>query len=209
MAKKTYSKSTIISMIAVITMLMAAIANAQTGQDSRANKKEIIYLHLSIPFINSFCMKFEGQGANFKTGIFGGSVGLDYHYTKNHFIHLGASSVTHLLSVPKSNGELMTSEYISLSNNHKIKRFTIGYGFSYGKNYWDKRENGWGWLSIFPTDSKSHHAFGFTFPAYFQLTKFFNMGIIYRPTFYRPNMAEKFLYEHIVSVDVAFKIRIK
>ena len=205
---KAFPMSVKIIMIAIATILIADVANAQTERNSRANKKEKLYLHLSLPFINSFCMKLENEGTNVKTGIFGVSVGLDYHHSKNQFVHLGASSVTHLFSMPKSNGELMTSEYISLSNNHIIKKFTIGYGFSYGKNYWEKWEKGWGWLSLIPTESENHHVFGLTFPTYFQITKFFNVGIIYNPTFYRPAMLKKFLYEHVISVDFAFKIRI-
>ena len=197
-----------IIMITIVTMLFADVANAQMEMNSRSNKKEKLYLHLSLPFINSFCMKFENKGANVKTGFFGVSAGLDYHHSKNQFVHLSASSVTHLFSIPKSNGELMTSEYISLSNNHIIERFTIGYGFSYGTNQREKWENGWGWLSLFPTDSEKHHVFGLTFPTYFRLTKLLNVGIVYRPTFYRPTSAEKFSYEHVISFDFAFKIRI-
>ena len=205
---KAFPMSVKIILIAIAAILIADVANAQTEWNSRANKKEKLYLHLSSPFINSFCMKFENKDTNVKTGIFGVSVGLDYHHSKNQFVHLGASSVTHLFSMAKSNGELMTSEYISLSNNHIIEKFTIGYGFSYGKNYWEKRVKGWGLLSLIPTEIENHHVFGLAFPTYFQITKLFNVGIIYNPTFYRPTMAKKVLYEHTISIDFAFKIRI-
>jgi len=205
---KAFSMPTKIIMITMATMFIADIANAQTERNSRLNKKEKLYLHLSLPFINSFCMKVENKDTNVKTGIFGVSAGLDYHHSKNQFVNLRATSVTNLFPIPKSNGELMTSEYISLSNNHIINRFTIGYGFSYGKNQWEKWEKGWGWLSLFPTESEKHHVFGLTFPTYYQITKLLKVGIVYSPTFYRPTSEEKFLYEHVISVDFAFKIRI-
>ena len=114
----------------------------------------------------------------------------------------------------------MSSTYVSLSNNHKIQQFSLGYGLSFTKNTWNITDYGrWDYEydeqdEIIPPlikdpITKSHFAFGLIFPIYFQLSEHFNIGVVYRPTFYRPNMTDKFSYEHLISVDFAWKIRLK
>lgn len=56
---------------------------------------------------------------------------------------------------------------------------------------------------------KRNLALGFVFPTYFQFGEYFSVGVIYRPTFYRPDLTDKFAYEHLISVDFAWKIRLK
>lgn len=41
-----------------------------------------------------------------------------------------------------------------------------------------------------------------------QRSEDFNIGIVYRPTFYRPDLINKFKYEHLISIDFAWKIRL-
>ena len=174
-----------------------------------------IHLHLSLPFINSFCLKPENEARKVSTGFWGLAIGLDYYHLKNQFISLGTSGV---LGIPvlgavdySGEHELMNSLCFSLSNNHKLKRFSIGYGLSYARNTWDFRYD-----DRFdpppPTRDpikRSHNAFGFIFPTYFQIGKCFNIGVVYRPTYYRPNLTDKFSYEHLISVDFAWKIGLK
>lgn len=105
----------------------------------------------------------------------------------------------------------MSSRYASISNNHKLGTFSLGYGLSYSKNTWDFR-----YYDKFdappPTREpikKSSNAIGLIFPTYLQLGEHFNVGVIYRPTFYRPKLNDKFKYEHLISIDFAWKIRVK
>ncbi|MCL2651139.1 MAG: hypothetical protein FWD60_08985, partial [Candidatus Azobacteroides sp.] len=51
--------------------------------------------------------------------------------------------------------------------------------------------------------SKSHKAFGLIFPIYFHVEKSFYISIVYRPTF-----SNKFAYEHLISIDFAWKIEL-
>lgn len=183
----------------------------------QANNKGELDLHLSLPHINSFCLTPENEGTKLNTGFWGLTIGLDYYHSKNQFINLGISDVSDFF-VPfpaaidlSGEYELMSSKYISLSNNYRLRRFTIGYGLSYARNTWDFR-----YYDSFdpppPTREpvkKSSNAFGLIFPTYFQLGKHFNIGVVYRPSFYRPNMTDKFKYEHLISIDFAWKIRLK
>jgi len=182
-----------------------------------ANNKGELYLHLSLPHINSFRLIPENEGTKLNTGFWGLTIGLDYYYSKNQFISSGISGVSDFF-VPfpaavdiSGEYESMSSGYVSLSNNHKLKRFTFGYGLSYARNTWDFR-----YYDRFdpppPTRDpvkKRSNAFGSIYTAYFQTGDYFNIGVVYRPTFYRPKMTDKFEYEHLISVDFAWKIRLK
>lgn len=180
------------------------------------NKGEL-YLHLSLPHINSFRLIPESEGVKVNTGFWGLTIGLDYYYSKNRFINLGISGVSDFF-IPfpaavdlSGEYELMSSRYISLSNNKRLKRFTIGYGLSYARNTWDFRYYG-RFDPPPPTRDpikKSSYALGLIFPTYFQVGEYFNIGVVYRPTFYRMNIADKFKYEHLLSIDFAWKIRLK
>lgn len=180
------------------------------------NKAEL-YLHISLPYLNSFSLKPENEGTKTNTGFWGISLGLDYCYTKNKFVNLSVSCASDFfVPVPAAvdiigEYELMSSIYISFSNNHRINRFTIGYGLSYARNTWDFR-----YYNRFnpapPTREpikRSHNSYGLVFPTYFQLSKNFHFGVIYRPTFFIPKLEDKFKYEHLISIDFAWKIRIK
>jgi len=179
------------------------------------NKGEL-YLHVSLPHINSFNLRPENEGYKINTGFWGLSLGLDYSYSKNRFLNLSISGVSDFfVPVPaavhiRGKYELMSSRYISFSNNHRIKRFTIGYGLSYARNTWDFRYSGFDTQPpIREPIKRSHNSFGLVFPTYFQLSKNFHLGIVYRPTLFAPELIEKFKYEHLISIDFAWKIRIR
>ena len=183
----------------------------------QANNKGELYLHLSLPYINSFHLTPENEATKTNTGFWGLTIGIDYYHSKNQFVNLGISGVSDFfVPVPAAvdisgEYELMSSRYISLSNNHRINRFTVGYGLSYARNTWDFRY--YGRFDPPPPSrepvKKSHSAIGLIFPTYFQMGEYFNIGLVYRPTFYRPNLTNKFKYEHLISIDFAWEIRLK
>ena len=171
----------------------------ETYSTDQTNKKEKLFLHLSIsPFI-FFRMFTENEGFKVSTDIFGVSIGFDYYYSYNHFIHLEAFAFS---NYPSNNEHIMSSESANLSNNHKFGRISLGYGFFYAKYTLAKTR----WFSVVPIES--HNAFGLVFPAYFHAAQFFNIGIVYKPTFYKRDMTNKFSYEYLVSIDFAWKIRL-
>ena len=184
---------------------------------SQSDNKGELHLHLSLPYINSFSLKPQNEARKANTGFWGLSIGLDYYHSNNQFVNLGTSGVLDFF-LPTLGAvdligehELMNSWYISLSNNHKLRRFSVGYGLSYGKNTWSLGYSDWGDPPPPTRDpvTKSHNAFGLIFPTYFQCSEHFNIGVVYRPTFYRPNLTDKFSYEHLISIDFAWKISIK
>lgn len=179
------------------------------------NKGEI-HLHLSLPHINSFHLRPEGEGPKVNTGFWGLSVAVDYYHSSKAYISLGASSASDFfVPVPAAvdisgEYELMSSRHVSLSNNHRVRRFTFGYGLCYARNTWDFK-----YYDRFepppPTRDpvkKSHNAMGLILSSYFQTGEHFHIGVVYRPTFYRSSVRRDICYEHLVSVDFAWKIRL-
>jgi long-subunit fatty acid transport protein len=149
----------------------------------------------------------EGIHNNFGLGA-GIGIGIDYYHSKKQFIHLGVSRNTGNSFQLFGSSEKYDSDYIFLSNNHKIKRFSIGYGVSFTNNTWEYKSEGW-FFSSKKHLKKNHKAFGFIFPLTYQFTNNFNIGFVYRPTFYRPNMTDKFVYESLTSVGCVLKVRMK
>jgi len=195
-------------------------ATSQYRLFGKANNKGELYLHYSFSFLHPFLMAVEGKNGKRQAVGFGGAfIGLDYYYHKNQFVSFEYSSLMDANTRKKNiqNGyerEEMESEHFSISNNHKFERFSIGYGFSFAKNFWDHKRYRKGWL--FPNtywgssiENKNHTAFGLIFPASFQVGEYFHIGIVYRPTFYRPNISPNFAYEHIISFNFGWKIRLK
>jgi hypothetical protein len=173
--------------------------NNEANGHIQAHNKGDLYLHLSLPVINLF--KTVPKYGNFGFGGF--TVGFDYYYSKNKFIHYASSVIPNISPKNFSKKEeynVMVSAYGRFTNNHIFGRFTIGYGLSFGIN---------DYFSISSPIKDEYFIFGLIFPTHFQVGKNFNIGVVYRPTFYRPNAVEKFAYEHLLSIDCAWKIRLR
>lgn len=177
-----------------------------------------IDLHVSLPHINFFHLNPSGEPSKSNAGFWGISLGADYYHKSNQYLHIGAVWATDFfIPIPgaidiSGEYELMSTRYLSISNNYRIRRFSLGYGISFARNKWEFK-----YIDRFgpppPTREpvkKSSNSFGLIFPAYYQLGYNFHLGVIYRPAFYRPNMNgnERFKYEHLISVDLAWKIKI-
>ena len=175
-------------------------------QYGNGNNSGELYLRFSLPFVNSFCTMPEDERV-VSASFLGVGIGLDYYHSKKQFIHLEYSGISAGILNRLLNSESIGSEYISFSNNHKIRRFSIGYGFTYAKNTW-KYLYPTGWFSA-GNGTESYYTLGLIFPINFQIEKYTNVEVVYRPTFYRPNMPDKFLYEHLISIDFTWKIRIR
>lgn len=183
---------------------------------SQENHRGEWRLHFSLPYAIRMSMTPENEQTQSNTSFFGLSLGLDYYHTRNQFIHAGVTVASGFLwPVPgpfdlSGTFEFTRSKYISLSNNYRIKRFTLGYGFSYAKNTFEVR-----YYKRFdpppPTREpvkKSHHSIGLVFPAYYQTGPHSRIGIVYRPSFFRPDIPDKWMYEHFISLDFVWKIRL-
>lgn len=198
--------------------LNSSDTSSQYYRYSQADNKGELKLHVSIPYINTFKLNPINEGTKINTNFWGLTLGIDYYHSINQFINLGFSGISGVLvPVPapitlSGEFEIVSSSYVSISNNYRIRRFSLGYGLSYARNTWDFK-----YFDQFdpppPTREpirRSHNSFGVLIPAYYQFGESFHLGLIYRPTFYRPQITDKIIkYEHLLSVDFAWKIRLK
>jgi hypothetical protein len=180
-------------------------------------KKGNLFMQISVPYLNNFYLLPENEGIKANTGFWGLSLGLDYFYSNTQFINFSANLASDFFCpVPAAidmsgEYEMMSSSYLSLSNNYKFQRFSIGYGISYGKNTWDLR-----YYDTFnplpPTREpikKSQNTFGLVFPLQYQLGRTFSLGFTYRPTLLRIKTDNNFKYEHLISICFIWKIRLR
>lgn len=177
-------------------------------------KEGDLLLHVSLPHINSFNLNPIGEDSSILSlGFWGAKIGLDYYHHDRQFLNLSASAVSDFfVPVPAAidiSGEydLMSSAYLSISNNHKINRYSIGYGLSYSRNTWDHR-----YYDRFDPPpplrepvKKTDYSLGLVFPLYCQFGDNFSLGMVYRPSFLKLQPEKSFKYEHLISADFAWK----
>jgi len=167
----------------------------------------------SMPWINNFYFHPQNELVKQNTGFWGGAVGLDCYYTDRKFVNLSANAVADILvPVPAPvdySGEysLMSSEYISLTDNFQFRQFTAGYGINYSWSTWDliNSRKYYALTHSLGHISKSNQAIGITLNEYYRFGKYFYVGLVYRPTIFRVYPVREFRYEHLISIDFAWK----
>jgi hypothetical protein len=179
------------------------------------SKKGDFLLNVSMPMYNWFYFRPDGEPVKNIKGGPGFSMGLDYFHSQKQFLNLSAAVAIDMPDIyldikPYGIYEKERTRYLSLSNNHVINKFTIGYGVSYAHNSWEfvnvpnYRDTVSTTLTGRPSQTKSNNALGLVFSTYFKIVAGLNMGIIYRPTFIRFGSADK--YEHLLSFDFGYRI---
>jgi hypothetical protein len=180
-----------------------------------STNKGQINIKNSLPWINSFYLQPKYETSKINTGFWGVSLGLEYFYRSNKFASITGNAVTDIfIPVPaavdyKGNYENMSSIYLDMSDNYKFRRFSIGYGLNYAKNIWALKQG------YFKTDSmrepvtRENQSIGISLNGYFQLGKYIFLGLIYRPSLININPIWELKYQHLISIDFGWKIRIK
>jgi hypothetical protein len=188
-------------------------------------KKGDFLLHLSLPYVNSFHLAPDGEPATTNTGFIGFAGGIDYFYSDKQFINLSVGTITNFFipfPAPVHYGrgaerERTFSDYITLSNNHIVNRFSLGYGLSYASNTWNLINlDGLAYFNEKYLETSrgrvpktiTSSAFGLLFSSYCRIGSAFNIGLIYRPSFIQLNTADRNKYEHVISLDLAWKIKL-
>jgi hypothetical protein len=215
-ATKSYSRNSLVSgqkFVQDDNLSSKDSVNGNNIEDLNMTKGTFRFI-VSFPYINSFYLQPKNENSKNNTGFMGGTYGLDYFYKSNRYINFSFSQIVDFYSpLPfrdyEKVYEVMDSYYISLLNNHKVNRFSFGYGFSFAQNNWELINNGWDENSSMrePVE-KNNYALGLVFSSYFQMTPTFHLGIVYRPTFLRPDIEPTFKYEHTISIDIGWKIPI-
>ena len=166
--------------------------------------------YFSFPTACNFYMQPAGQGV--KKGVgFGITTGRDYFYKKNKFVSFTVAGFTNKFGtfdfyISDYEYEKLSETSFSLTDNFKIKRFSLGYGLNFSENNWyfeDKIEIDD--FAIRNEKRRFNQNLGFTFNGYFKVFRCFYVGIDYRPSILQVAPSTKFLYQHIFGLDYQFK----
>ena len=182
-------------------------------------KKSEIYgkgtldLRVSLPYINHFILKPDGENVS-SAGFLGVAIGFDYYHRNSQYLSVFVGGVTNFeIFVPVSlhtdgEREICSSNFFGLTNNHRYTFLSFGYGLSYSHNSWRYM---YGYDDVRPTKEYTDNSLGLMFSSYWLInkSKFLNLGVIYRPSFYRLNTSPTFKYEHLISIDFVWRIRVK
>lgn len=175
----------------------------------------------TLPHVNSFYFSIPGEGIKSKTGFIGISGGLDFYYSKHNYLRFSSFAVMDFISpFPASPNfeeeyESLSASGFTVSNNHVLKKLSVGYGFTYRNNTWIYTNEGTydDSLGVYTVDYEQrrtkHVSLGFMTSVYVKMGKHFNLGLIYQPTFLRPEFDQGFRYEHLISLDLAWKYTLK
>lgn len=168
--------------------------------------RKATFLNLSFPIYNNMRMAYEREDKDVQFGIGGLSVGLEYCYKSKKSLSFtmvvipNSSPWTDDLNFYRKS--VLATNYMSLTHNHFIKKWTIGYGISYGKNYIRERD----FSRDIPYTEKSYNVWGLETNAYYRVGNVFQIGLKYRPTLYRFDAENPIEYEHLISFDLRFKL---
>ena len=195
---------------------MTDTTNEYFSYDQRS-KKGNFYIHLSFPYINNFMLKPDNEVDYKKSlGFFGATLGVDYYYSDKQFINFSANAaIDFFLPVPAPVDfigyyELMSSIYLTVSNNYQIRRFLLGYGLSLTRNTWNLQYHD----RFDPPPktrepvTKTNYAVGAVFPMYYMPAERFFIGVVYRPTLFRFQNKNLLKYEHLISIDFGWKFKL-
>ncbi len=177
--------------------------------------KNELYLNVSIPEINYIYQYTQYAGYVQNGGFMGISAGIDYYHKPLQFVNLsGTIALTYPAPIPIPMEyfgpyDVAYTKHISFSNNHRFWFLSAGYGLSFSQNVWRFYNNEMGNWSMPYSIIKKNYALGFVFPVYIKLSRVFHLGFIYRPSFYRPHTFEPLKYEHLMSMELAWKFGVR
>lgn len=176
-----------------------------------------LYAIVGLPGLNSFLFKPVDEATRNSTGFLGIAGGLEYFYTENKFVGVYASGVMNFpfpVPAPVSYNEpheFLDALTVGLTNNHKLNRFTLGYGLQYSKNTWTLSNNDDDEEVEVSTEHihKKNKSLGLMANGYFQFTQKFFVGLSYKPSLLALGNTPKLNYEHVISLDFVWKFKIK
>jgi len=185
--------------------------------NSNLTNKGQINLIVSLPWVNNFYQYPENEPLKSNTGYWGLSVGLDYYYKNKKFVNFSASAVMDLFVPVIANvdygddHESMNSISFNFTDNFESGRFSFGYGANYSINTWEHKyyELPESPSPIYHSVKKTKQSIGLTITGYHRFFKRIYLGIAYRPTFINISPTVDLKYEHVLSLDLAFKFRVK
>ena len=186
------------------------------------SQEDGINLRLGLPWINAFSADYGIQGRRSNVGFIGASVGLDYFRADNSFVNISAAGIMDafiLFPAPvdyEGMHDHMFSVYGYVSNNHLLarKRFSFGYGVSFGRDTWNTLNHG-RWPDDATEEEMSResihrvsNSLGLVVPLYYYTRRSLYMGLVYRPMIVQFADKARFRYGHTASFEIGWRIKL-
>lgn len=177
------------------------------------NPKNSFNIDISIPYANGFLLQPENNGIKRGFGFFGISGGAEYFYKENKFVKLNTGGIINFpIPLPAAiindgDTQSFSSVYTTLTDNYQLNRFNLGYGLSFSANRWHYNYGDDNYTNQKDKTERSRNL-GLSFNGYYRLGKAFHVGFIYSPTFVSVYPQTELLYQHTISFDLLWKIRI-
>lgn len=171
-------------------------------------------LVLSVPYANLFYMQPHNERAKTLGGFLGASLGAEYYYKENKYAKFtAAASINFIAPVPAPASydgptEFASAYNFTLTDNYKLSRFTVGYGLNYGIYQWRLTNNEYLLTGEEEPRTRINHDIGIATNAYYQFSRSFFVGVIYNPTFISTYPKTEFNYQHVISLDFLWKIKL-
>ena len=220
-----YGKKIALNVYDSLTTITPPLAKGYIDFFSRKflTQKGQVNVTVSIPYANHFQMRPRSEPLKNIDGFFGISTGVEYYYRDRKYIKLNAGYTIDfeapiLLPIEFfSVHETVEALNVTLTDNFKFNRFTVGYGLNYAIYTWQIVNDDYKFPytvmpidEVYPFDNrppqkKNSHSLGLTVNGYFQITKGLFVGIIYNPTLYNIFPEKKYQYQHVMSLDVMWK----
>jgi len=171
--------------------------------------------NVGLPYFNHMIIHPSPDNSIRKAGFNGESIGLEYSYSNNEFIAFNghycfvADSPLPVLFAKEGAYTDQWTYYFSLTHNHLIKRWNIGYGVNYSMNKWVEGFRVYADPIASTSTEINNPALGLTFKGHYHIRKSFHLGFIYRPTYFRLKKGVAHKYEHIASIEILWRIKLK
>ncbi len=158
--------------------------------------KSRLYFTGSISVMNHLLLKPDYSSSATDVSSLGLGLGGDYFYSDNKFIHLSINVLSESdiwTSTLFDDSETLSAITFRLSHQVQKKRYSYGLGFSYRNNY---------------DMTRQYNSLGLTVPFHFQLSNYWHIGLVYDPTFYRPQLENQWAYDHTINIQFVCKVRV-
>ena len=170
-------------------------------------------LKFTIPFLNHIALHPDKLFKENKFGFLGEALGFEYNYKKTKFLEIsGSLNATSDIPFPavidKEYRKFISTIYFSLTDNFIKNKFTLGYGINFAFNIWREEYNNDAMVPIYVTEYLNK-TLGFTLNSYYRLNKTLYVGLIYRPSLFLLNYGFETIYEHLISIDINWRFRLK
>jgi len=174
-------------------------------------------LLLSMPYVNNFHQQPKNRPVQNSWGFFGIAAGLEYYYAENRSVKVMASTAIDFpvfILVPLLDiSEKMYATTFSLTDNYQMGRLQLGYGPAFISNGWSWQRDESTDISFDPDNPNKrseqliNRSLGASLTANYRLGRAFYLSLLYNPSIYAIKPVGEFKYEHAISFELLWKIK--